>query len=140
MEGITKQLVFFNLKDIDPEADIWPWGGEPIYRNDEFVGTVTSTGYILIVFWKRKFTHTNTFRFGFSTNKLICLGFIRKPASSPIKTITPDFILSKDVIYQVDIAGRKFQAVPHLHPPLISSIPEYKKYRPTISNKSIITG
>lgn len=44
IEGITKQLVFFHLNDIDPDSDIWPWGGEPIYRNDEFVGTVTSAG------------------------------------------------------------------------------------------------
>lgn len=43
--GVTKQLVFFHLNDIDPDKDIWPWGGEPLYRNDEFVGTVTSAGY-----------------------------------------------------------------------------------------------
>lgn len=43
-DGITKRLIFFHLNDIDPDKDIWPWGGEPIYRNDEFVGTVTSAG------------------------------------------------------------------------------------------------
>lgn len=43
-EGVKKQLVFFHLKDIDPDKDVWPWGGEPLYRNNEFVGTVTSAG------------------------------------------------------------------------------------------------
>jgi pyruvate dehydrogenase phosphatase regulatory subunit len=42
--GVTKQLVFFHLNDIDPDKDVWPWGGEPLYRNNEFVGTVTSAG------------------------------------------------------------------------------------------------
>lgn len=43
-QGMFKQLVFFHLNDIDPDVDIWPWGGEPLYRNNEFVGTVTSAG------------------------------------------------------------------------------------------------
>ena len=42
--GVNKHLVFFHLNDIDPDKDIWPWGGEPLYRNNEFVGTVTSAG------------------------------------------------------------------------------------------------
>jgi pyruvate dehydrogenase phosphatase regulatory subunit len=24
--GVTKQLVFFHLNDIDPDKDVWPWG------------------------------------------------------------------------------------------------------------------
>lgn len=43
-QGLMKQLVFFQLNDIDPDVDIWPWGGEPLYRNNEYVGTVTSAG------------------------------------------------------------------------------------------------
>lgn len=43
--GITKRLVFFELEDIDPDKDIWPWGGEPFYRDNEYVGNVTSAGY-----------------------------------------------------------------------------------------------
>ena len=42
--GVRKQLIFFHLNNINPDTDIWPWGGEPIYRNGEFVGTVTSAG------------------------------------------------------------------------------------------------
>jgi len=43
-QGVTQRLVFFVLEDIDPDIHIWPWGGEPLYRNGEFVGTVTSAG------------------------------------------------------------------------------------------------
>lgn len=33
------------LDDHDMETDIWPWGGEPIYRNGKQVGLCTTTGY-----------------------------------------------------------------------------------------------
>ncbi|RZC36002.1 pyruvate dehydrogenase phosphatase regulatory subunit, mitochondrial-like [Asbolus verrucosus] len=122
-KGVTKQLVFFHLNDIDPDKDIWPWGGEPLYRNNEFVGTVTSAGY------------------GFSADKLICVGFIHRPQSSNIKIITSDYIMSKDAVYQVDVAGVRFSLTPYLHaPPVISSVTFGQKYRPTvISYKSDIS-
>ncbi|KAH1023474.1 hypothetical protein HUJ04_012674 [Dendroctonus ponderosae] len=84
--GVRKRLVFFHFNNIDPDVDIWPWGGEPLYRNNEFVGTVTSAGY------------------GFSANKLICLGFISKPAKVENRIVTRDYILAKDAVYEVDIA------------------------------------
>ncbi|KAF4527520.1 hypothetical protein B566_EDAN015620 [Ephemera danica] len=43
-EGVFKRLVMFHLEGIDPDRDVWPWGGEPVYRNDEYVGSVTSAG------------------------------------------------------------------------------------------------
>lgn len=45
-EGVKQRLCMFELEDIDPDKDIWPWGNEPIYRNGQFVGTVTSSGYV----------------------------------------------------------------------------------------------
>lgn len=33
------------IDDHDFETDLWPWGGEPIFRNDKFVGMTTTTGY-----------------------------------------------------------------------------------------------
>lgn len=33
------------LEDHDMETDLWPWGGEPIYRNGQHVGLCTTTGY-----------------------------------------------------------------------------------------------
>lgn len=43
-EGVTKRLVMFTLKNWRRWEDIWAWGQEPIYRNNKFVGTVTSAG------------------------------------------------------------------------------------------------
>jgi pyruvate dehydrogenase phosphatase regulatory subunit len=33
------------LNDHCHETDLWPWGGEPIYRNGKYVGMCTTTGY-----------------------------------------------------------------------------------------------
>lgn len=33
------------LEDHDLETDLWPCGGEPIYRNGKYVGMSTTTGY-----------------------------------------------------------------------------------------------
>lgn len=33
------------LEDHCPDTDLWPWGGEPIYRNGKYVGMTTTTGY-----------------------------------------------------------------------------------------------
>lgn len=41
---MTKRLVLFVLDGMDLNKDVWAWGGEPLYRNGEFVGTVTSAG------------------------------------------------------------------------------------------------
>ncbi|XP_017770597.1 PREDICTED: pyruvate dehydrogenase phosphatase regulatory subunit, mitochondrial-like [Nicrophorus vespilloides] len=113
-DGILKQLVFFQLNKINIDVDIWPWGGEPIYRNGEFVGTVTSAGY------------------GFSTNKLIALGFLRRPKDSQVKTVTTDYILSKQAKYEIDIAGNKFPATPYIHAPIFATtVSERRKYKPT---------
>ncbi|ENN74249.1 hypothetical protein D910_03538 [Dendroctonus ponderosae] len=121
--GVRKRLVFFHFNNIDPDVDIWPWGGEPLYRNNEFVGTVTSAGY------------------GFSANKLICLGFISKPAKVENRIVTRDYILAKDAVYEVDIAGHRFSATPYLHAPTTHSpYHEKKEYRPTaIKYKSDIS-
>ncbi|XP_066258904.1 pyruvate dehydrogenase phosphatase regulatory subunit, mitochondrial-like isoform X1 [Euwallacea similis] len=121
--GVRKRLVFFHFNDIDPDVDIWPWGGEPLYRNNEFVGTVTSAGY------------------GFGANKLICLGFITRPAKVENRIVTRDYILAKDASYEVDIAGHRFSATPYLHAPTSASgHHEKKEYRPTpIKYKSDIS-
>lgn len=39
-----KKMVMFTLEDLDPYTNVWAWGLEPIYRNNQFVGTVTSAG------------------------------------------------------------------------------------------------
>lgn len=36
--------MLFVLDGMDLNKDVWAWGNEPLYRNGEFVGTVTSAG------------------------------------------------------------------------------------------------
>ncbi|XP_049762224.1 pyruvate dehydrogenase phosphatase regulatory subunit, mitochondrial-like [Schistocerca cancellata] len=125
-QGVTKRLVLFVLEDIDPDKHVWPWGGEPLYRNNEFVGTVTSAGY------------------GFTLDKLICLGYIRHPGltnsdSRPI--VTNDFIMTRNAKYEVDIAGQRVTAKPHMHVPFFTTVKRKTSdhhYRPTlIKEKSV---
>ncbi|XP_050314040.1 pyruvate dehydrogenase phosphatase regulatory subunit, mitochondrial-like isoform X2 [Anthonomus grandis grandis] len=111
--GVKKKLVFFHFDNIDPDVDIWPWGGEPLYRNNEFVGTITSAG------------------FGFGANKLICLGFIHKPAKDKNRIVTKDYLLAKNAVYEVDIAGHRFSATPYLHAPTPSDHHDRRDYRST---------
>lgn len=117
-EGLTKRLVFFYVEDIDIDKDVWPWGGEPIYRNNEFCGTVTSAGY------------------GFASEKLVCLGYISRPKCNESRIITTDFIMDKNAVYHIDIAGGKFRLTQHIHPRATSKAMEEsdmkKTYRPTV--------
>ncbi|XP_015510109.2 pyruvate dehydrogenase phosphatase regulatory subunit, mitochondrial-like isoform X1 [Neodiprion pinetum] len=118
-QGVRKRLVLFVLGgQLDPNKDVWPWGGEPLYRDDRYVGTVTSAGY------------------GFATDKLICLGFIGLPGHrhecDDRGPITTEFIMDPNARYEVDIAGRRFPAKPHVHPlsaPALNKV--NKKYTPT---------
>lgn len=44
-KGVYRRLVHFTLEDDhDADNDVWPWGGEPIFRNGNFVGVTTSAG------------------------------------------------------------------------------------------------
>jgi len=121
-QGVTQRLVFFVLEDIDPDIHIWPWGGEPLYRNGEFVGTVTSAGY------------------GFTLDKLICVGYIRHPGiaeggSSGCPIVTNEFIMDRNAQYEIDIAGQRFMAKPHIHAPHIPHVnmdSTTHRYRPTV--------
>lgn len=45
LEGVTRMYVQLLLQDHDLEIDLWPWGGEPIYRDGKYVGATTTTGY-----------------------------------------------------------------------------------------------
>ncbi|KAG7209750.1 hypothetical protein KM043_011374 [Ampulex compressa] len=118
-QGVTKRLVLFVLNEFDINKDIWAWGGEPLYRNGEFVGTVTSVGY------------------GFATDQLICLGFINLPEERRrqmgTNIVTTDFIMNSTAYYEIDIAGTRFPVKPHIHSLPIPVINRRKnqKYIPT---------
>ena len=43
--GLKRRFTQFLLDDFDVHQDIWPWGGEPIYRDGKFVGMTTTCGY-----------------------------------------------------------------------------------------------
>lgn len=44
-DRIKKRFVQFLIEDHDLYRDPWPWGNEPIYRNNKFCGFTTSTTY-----------------------------------------------------------------------------------------------
>ncbi|TRY67857.1 hypothetical protein TCAL_10396 [Tigriopus californicus] len=61
-EGRKKILVMLLLDRAEHnyEADPWPWGNEPIFRNGHYVGTVTTASY------------------GFSLKRHVALGFVHR--------------------------------------------------------------
>lgn len=71
-----------------------PWSEEPIYRNGEFCGFVTSAAY------------------GFTLGKQVCLGYVHAPAPAQA---TIDYI--RGATYEIDIATKRFKARPNLYPP-----------------------
>ena len=107
-EGIHKRLVQFHLKDFDKDEDTWPWSGESIYRDKQFVGSVTSSA------------------FGFTLNKMVALGFVQNkdPSTGESLPVTADWInykdanpQSSDAKWEIDIAGKMVPVSVHLHPP-----------------------
>lgn len=94
--GVKKKLVMFLLDDIDIETDIWPWGSEPVFRNSEFVGHLSSAVY------------------GFTSGKMICLGFIHMPEKQKNENITDEFIMDATATYKIDVANSLFSATPYV--------------------------
>lgn len=43
--GVKRKYVHLLLDDHDPDIDVWPWGGESIYRDGKYCGMTTTTGY-----------------------------------------------------------------------------------------------
>ena len=106
--GIKKHLVQLLIEGHNVEEDLWPWGGESIYRNGKFCGTVTSTA------------------FGYTLNRHVCLGYVHDfdettgmSHAMPIKDFR-DFVL-KNASYEVDISGKRFPAKPLIYPPQMPS-------------------
>ena len=100
-EGVYKRLVQFHLEEFDKDEDIWPWGGESVYRNGEFVGNVTSSAY------------------GFTLHKMVALGFVKHPDTlqghkTPVEA---SWIGDKSASWSIDIAGKMCPVSVHLHPP-----------------------
>lgn len=104
-QGLKRRLIHFQLENHNPETDIWPWGREPIYRNGQYVGKTTSSGY------------------GFTLERVICLGFIHNydEKTSEPQTVTTDFV-SNNANFEIEIAGVRYPAKASLHAPQIPII------------------
>ncbi|KAK7062511.1 hypothetical protein SK128_002111 [Halocaridina rubra] len=110
-QGMKKRLAHFTLDDsFDLDKDIWPWGGEPIYRNGVYVGNTTSSTY------------------GFTLNKMVCLGWVKNHEG---KTVDPSYIIN-GAKFEIDIAGRKYPAQASLQPPKMHVVrmDGFASYRP----------
>uniref|UniRef100_G1R948 Pyruvate dehydrogenase phosphatase regulatory subunit, mitochondrial n=1 Tax=Nomascus leucogenys TaxID=61853 RepID=G1R948_NOMLE len=96
--GVYKRLTMFILDDHDTDLDLWPWWGEPIYRNGQYVGKTTSSAY------------------SYSLERHVCLGFVHNFSedTGEEQVVTADFINQGE--YEIDIAGYRFQAKAKLYP------------------------
>ncbi|XP_040573637.1 pyruvate dehydrogenase phosphatase regulatory subunit, mitochondrial [Lepeophtheirus salmonis] len=114
--GVTKKLVQFRLSDFDKDVDRWPWGGEAIYRNGEYVGSVTNSAY------------------GFTLKKMVALGFVQHPDTirGQSTSISHNWLSDRKVQWTINIAGNMEPATIHLHPPQIPVINQdmQRDYKP----------
>lgn len=104
-EGVNKALVMFILDDpeYNYEVDPWPWGGEPIFRDGKFIGSVT------------------TCSFGFSLKKHVGLGYVTNPGEDGnSERVTIQYI--KSGAYEIEIAGRRFQVKARLTAPKLPNL------------------
>ncbi|XP_015903839.1 pyruvate dehydrogenase phosphatase regulatory subunit, mitochondrial isoform X2 [Parasteatoda tepidariorum] len=101
-QGLTRRLAHFQLEKHNHEADIWSWGREPIYRNGQYVGKTTSSGY------------------GFTSERVICLGFVHNydEKTGEPQVVSPEFF-SNNAHFEIEIAGKKYPAKASLHAPQI---------------------
>jgi len=111
-QGVRRRLTHFTLGPaFHAESDLWPWGGEPLYRGGEYVGSVTSAAY------------------GFTLRRMVCQGFVQHPRGD---VVSKEFVTSGQ--YEIDIGGRRFPLEPSLDPPKIpiSRMAGIDTYKPRV--------
>ena len=105
-EGIRKMLVLLLLddKEHDLETDPWPWGGEPIFRDGKYVGSVTTTSY------------------GFSLKKHVAIGSVYNFSDhgNTKQLVTAEYVKSGE--YEIEIAGVRYPAKVRIQPPVLPDI------------------
>ncbi|KAI1235475.1 hypothetical protein IHE44_0002340, partial [Lamprotornis superbus] len=96
--GVYKRFTMFILEDHDTDMDLWPWWGEPIFRNGRYVGKTTSSAY------------------SYTLERHVCLGYVHHfdEKTGEKLVVTTDFINQGE--YEIDIAGQRFQAKAKLYP------------------------
>lgn len=122
-EGVRRMYVQLILNDHDAEIDPWCWGNEPIYRDDKYVGAVTTTSYGFTFKKQASKININEYKILsplttlFSTLQ-VCVGFIQNLDSNkrPL-TVTNEYVLSG--VYEVEIAGIRYAAKVNLHSPIL---------------------
>ncbi|XP_055891264.1 pyruvate dehydrogenase phosphatase regulatory subunit, mitochondrial-like [Biomphalaria glabrata] len=103
--GVKRRFTQFLLDDYDVHRDYWPWGGEPIYRDGQYVGLTTTCGY------------------GFTLEKMVCLGFvgdIDNNGEYVTQRNINEWVMNKNAKYEIDIAGVRFPARPGIYTPKIT--------------------
>ncbi|XP_064414422.1 pyruvate dehydrogenase phosphatase regulatory subunit, mitochondrial isoform X2 [Latimeria chalumnae] len=97
-EGVTRRFTMFILEDHNTDLDLWPWWGEPIFRNGHYVGTTTSSAY------------------SYTLQQHVCLGFVQHfdLETGERLVVTPDFINRGE--YKIEIGGQCFRAKAKLYP------------------------
>lgn len=97
-EGVCRRFTMFILDDHDMDLDIWPWWGEPIYRNDRYVGMTTSSAY------------------SYTLARHVCLGFVHQyeEGNGDKLVVTPEYVNAGD--YEIEIARQRFCAKAKLYP------------------------
>lgn len=115
LKGVTKRLVHLYLHNFDHDVENWPWGGEAIFRNGEYVGFATNSAY------------------GFALEKTVVLGFISHPETiKGAETIVENsWILDRRAKWTINIGGKLMPATIHLKPPKLPEInQDEKEYKP----------
>ncbi|XP_070545509.1 pyruvate dehydrogenase phosphatase regulatory subunit, mitochondrial-like [Ptychodera flava] len=99
--GVKRRLAMFLLEDHDLDSHIWPWGNDPIYRNGQFTGMTTSTGY------------------GFTLDKMVCIGWVSNvnPKTGQHNVVPNEYVTSGS--YEIEIIGTRYPARARLYTPLI---------------------
>ncbi|EDO41600.1 predicted protein [Nematostella vectensis] len=88
-QPITKRLLFMAMEEHD-DTNI-PWGGEPILRNGEIVGTTSSAS------------------FSFTLNAPVCMGYVSN-AGHPV---SDEYI--RDGKFEIDVAGQRYPLRAAIH-------------------------
>lgn len=91
--GISKKFCQLLLENFDTDADVWPSGKEPIFRNGKLVGLTTSSAY------------------GFTLDRFVCLGYIHHLDDYGNPVITRrihDYIKDPSAKYEIDVAGIRY--------------------------------
>lgn len=104
------------LNNHNCDTDLWPWGGEAIYRNGRYVGETTTTGYGF-TFKKQVNCHffKNILRYSIKFCLIylyvsvfkVCLGFVQNfDEMGNAQKVTNEYVLSGD--YEVDVGGIRY--------------------------------